>query len=269
MLTRLPQLNRPGLFVTATDTGVGKTVVTCAIAAALRRQGLRVGASKPMSSGCRHEREGLVNEDAEALAYFSDASQSLDIINPLRYRAPLSPAVAQERGEEGGELIAITRSLELLDRTSDILLVEGVGGLLAPLLADDPQATVLDLIVDVGYPVVVVTRPLLGTLSHTAMTVRLLREAGCSVAGLVINSYEPDPTAFVRATPEESSQVALWMDTNPGWLSKMNRLPVLATVPRCACGEVQPHLGRLPAAVLEPVAMVDWTTLARPQRRPR
>lgn len=257
MLPVLPApLRRPGLFITATDTGVGKTVVSCSIAYSLRRAGLRVGVCKPMATGCRTEREGLVNEDAEALAHFSDCRQPLDVINPLRFKSPVAPGVAAAEAGLPMDYAAIGRSLVQLDQTNDGLVIEGAGGLLVPIDPVNADLTMLDLMQALGYPVVVVARALLGTLNHTAMTVKLLRQAGLQVAGIVINGYEADV-----AQQEDAS-----MATNRDWLRAMNRLPILATVPRCAPEEVQPHKGVISPAVLEAVALQDWRDVIQSPR---
>lgn len=262
------RLTKPGLFITGTDTEVGKTVVTCAIAWQLRtKQGrdhqqgqVHVGVSKPISSGCRIDREGLVNEDAEALAHFADCRLPLNVINPIRYRAPVAPAVAADQTSRPIDADAIVQNLQELDAACDMLLIEGVGGLLVPLDADNPQCTVLDLIRDVGYPVLVVTRAGLGTLNHTALTVRTLRDAGCRVAGLVINGFVTDSSGQSDVRPDVS------MSTNRQWLPKINRTPLLATVPRCDPGQVMPHRGQLPPAVLDAVGMTFWPDVLGPAR---
>ena len=168
MLPVLPApLRKPGVFITATDTGVGKTVVSCSIAWSLRRAGLRVGACKPMATGCQSEREGLVNEDAEALAHFSDCRAPLDVINPLRFAPPLAPGVAAAEAGVPMDYAAIGRSLVQLDQSNDVIVVEGAGGLLVPIDPVNVELTMLDLMRALGYPVVVVARSLLGTLNHT------------------------------------------------------------------------------------------------------
>lgn len=244
------RLSKPGLFVTGTDTGVGKTVVTCAIAAALRKQmpGVRLGVSKPISTGCRHEREGLVNEDAEALAHFADCRQPLEVINPIRFAPPLAPAVAGEQTDRPTDWGALGRSLSLLDRESDVLLIEGIGGLMVPLDRADPKFTVLNLIVALGYPVVIVTRAGLGTLNHTAMTAQLLRLAGCRTAGLVINGYDAD------AAKTDDPSVA----SNRIWLERTTGLKALAIVPRVDPIGAAPQHGRIDPAVLEAVELAYW-----------
>ena len=244
------KLRRPGLFITGTDTEVGKTVISCAIAAVLRRQqpGVRLGVCKPFGSGCRKDREGLVSEDAEALAHFADCRAHLDLINPVRFAAPLAPAVAAEQNSTAINWPEVRRSLTVLDQSSDAMLVEGVGGLLVPLDPANPRLTVLDLAVAIGYPVLVVARSGLGTLNHTAMTVRLLKGAGCRVGGLVMNYYEPD----VAKSPDSS------LNSNRIWLSKMTGVKVLAVVPAVKDEPPAVHKAKMPAAVLDTVATTFW-----------
>ena len=92
-----PKLNVPGLLITGTDTEIGKTVISCAIAHCLKTRGHTVGVCKPFASGCRKEREGLVNDDAEALAHFADCREPLDVINPIRF-ASIIPTVSLVSG---------------------------------------------------------------------------------------------------------------------------------------------------------------------------
>lgn len=241
---------KPGLFVTGTDTEVGKTLIACAIAAAMRRQlpGISLGVSKPFASGCRHDREGLVNEDAEALAHFADCKQPLNVINPIRYAAPLAPAVAAQEVDEPIDWQTLDRSLALLERESDALLIEGVGGLMVPLDPQRPKYTVLDFIKAIGFPVVIVTRANLGTLNHTAMTVRILKQAGCNIAGLVLNGYVVDPVE----TDDPS------IASNRIWLEKLTGVKTLAVVPKVDPLGAQPERGRIDPAVLEAVEMTYW-----------
>lgn len=255
LLDRPPKLEKPGLFVTGTDTEVGKTLVTCAIAAALRRQqpGWRVGVSKPFASDCRREREGLVNADAEALAHFADCRLPLDVINPIRFAPPLAPAVAAEQTGDTPDWAELCRSLETLDESSDCLLIEGVGGLLVPLDPERPKVTVLEFARELGYPVLVVARSVLGTLNHTAMTVRLLKQAGLRVAGIVMNGYDADVAAA------EDPSIA----TNRRWLAKMTGVKVLAVVPRVPAERAHPEKGQLPGDILDAVAMADWAAAMR------
>ncbi|MHC4996235.1 MAG: dethiobiotin synthase [Planctomycetota bacterium] len=244
----LPPLNlkTPGLFVTATGTEVGKTITTCAIAAALVKNGHNVGVSKPLASDCRLEDGQLINQDAEALKHFCVSHETLDVINPVRFMEPLAPAVAAELENTEIDYRAIADSLERLDRAHNPVVVEGVGGLMVPL---DDQVTVLDLARWIGYPVLVVVGPELGTLNHTALTCKVIRDAGLPLAGIVINRFDPDTADIAQRH-------------NPDWLARQNQTPILCTLPgRPDC---RPHLGQIDQKILDAAASVDWYSLCQP-----
>lgn len=239
----LSPITIPGLFVTATDTEVGKTVISGAIANYFLRQGARVAVSKPIATGCVHRREGWVSEDAEFLASCADARFPLDVICPQRYREPLAPVVAADRAQQPLDWSAIDRSLKMMTRQSDVIVVEGIGGILVPL---DHEHTTLDLAQWLKLRAVVVARPNLGTINHTLMTLRTLREAGVAVAGVVINRY-----------PAESASVA--EETNPRYIEKYGKVPILAIVPDEPIFKRPP----LPPSITSPIDMVDWLRFAQ------
>jgi dethiobiotin synthetase len=237
----------PGLFVTATDTEVGKTVIAGAIANHFFRRGRRVAVLKPVATGCVHRREGLVSEDAEFLASCADVPFPLDVICPVRYREPLAPAVAADRTKEPVDWEAVNRSIRMMSARSDVVIVEGVGGVMVPL---DAKHTVLDLAKWLGLPAVVVARAGLGTINHTVLTVEALRWAGVSVAGVVINRYPPDMASIAE-------------ETAPRYIERYGKTPVLAIVPN------YPGLKRppLPASITSAIDLVDWERLATVPRQ--
>ncbi|MCB9846914.1 MAG: dethiobiotin synthase [Phycisphaeraceae bacterium] len=225
ILLRKPRT--PGLFITGTDTGVGKTVIACCVADQLRRRSpsARIGVFKPIASGCRHEREGLVSEDAEQLAHAADfdpAVGDLGVVNPVRFRAPIAPGMALERENARLDWTAIDHALGRLDEGCERIIVEGVGGALAPIDAPPSGSgkltTALDLMERIGYPVVVVCRAGLGTLNHTALTCEALRSRRLRISGLVVNGYEHE-------SDDES------MQDNLRWLTLQTGAGVLAAVP--------------------------------------
>jgi dethiobiotin synthetase len=236
----LPPLPLPGLFVTGTDTGVGKTWIAGAIADCFRRRRANVAVLKPVATGCVHRREGLVSEDAELLAHCADTRFPLDLICPQRYAEPLAPAIAAERAGLPLDWEAVQRSIRLMSQESDVMIVEGVGGVMVPM---DAKHTVLDMAQWLRVPAVVVARPSLGTINHTLLTVNILRAAGVKVAGVVINRYPTD----VVGIPEE---------TNPRAIEKWGKVPVLCVVP----DEPRTGIG-LPPGVLAAVEPVDWESL--------
>jgi dethiobiotin synthetase len=237
----------PGLLVTGTDTGIGKTLIAGAIAAWFRAQGNRVGVLKPMASGCAKRREGLVSEDAEFLAHCADSSHPLDVIAPIRFAEPLAPAIAARRLGEPIDWSLVQRSLNAICADSDVLIVEGVGGIMVPM---DEKHTMLDLAVWLNLPAVVVARPNLGTINHTVLTVEALRQRDVSVAGVVINRY-----------PAENASVA--EETNPREIEKWGKSPVL-----CIAPEVKEPIGRyIPQDVAAAIAQVDWWRFAERAKR--
>ena len=243
MLTASPI---PGLLITGTDTGIGKTLIAGAIAAHLRLQGQRVAVLKPAASGCVRRREGLVSEDAEFLAHCADTPHPLDVVAPIRFLEPLAPAVAAERMKTTLDWESVQRSMNRITRNADVLIVEGVGGIMVPM---DAEHTMLDLAAWLKLPAVIVARPNLGTINHTLLTARALKSAGVRVAGVVINRY-----------PAENAGTA--EETNPRAIEKWGKLPVLCIVP-----EVKDPIGlTLPADVAAAVGTVDWIGLARARR---
>ncbi len=236
-MLKLSRLSVPSLFVTATDTGVGKTIVSAAIATTLRHAGRRVAVLKPAATGCSREREGLVSEDAELLAAASDTHHPLDLICPNRFEEPLAPSVAARRAGLELDWEAVERSIRIMSKDADCMIVEGVGGVLVPM---DDSHTVRDLIAALGAPAIVVARPGLGTINHTLLSIESLRAVGVKVAGVVINRYPGD-------------QADIAEETSPREIERFGRVPILAIVPDAPF--TPPHLGR---TILDAVAQVDW-----------
>lgn len=227
----------PGLFITATDTEVGKTVVAGAIANWFRGRRLRVGVCKPVATGCRHVREGLVSEDSEFLAHCADAASPLDVICPQRYAEPLAPAVAAARAGRPVDWSAIQQSLDEISAISDVMIVEGVGGVMVPM---DEQFLLRDVIRWLGIPAVVVIRPGLGTLNHTLLTLAALRQANIAIAGLVINRYPADSASLAE-------------ETNLRVIEKWAKSPVLTVVP-----DEMFTPPTLPGGIVAAIDRVDW-----------
>lgn len=203
-----------GLFVTGTDTGVGKTLITAGLAQALRARGIDVGVMKPVETGCPVRDGRLRPLDALTLREASGSRDALDLINPYRFREPLAPMVAAERSRRS---IDVERLLEHFDRLADqhaVMLVEGAGGLLVPLT---DKASFLDLALRLQLPLLVVIGSRLGALNHARLTVTAALAAGVPVAGAIVN----------RATAERSPA----RTTNPSALRRLLPIPVLGEIP--------------------------------------
>jgi dethiobiotin synthetase len=183
-----------GLFVTGTDTEVGKTVVAAALAAALRADGVEVGAFKPVVTGTDEPTDGKPR-DHELLAQC--AGMEPREVAPYTFGPAVSPHLAAELAEEA---IDPTMLIETARRNASggrTLIAEGVGGFLVPITLDG--YLVRDLAQELQLPVVVTARPGLGTINHTMLTIESIRAAGLDVAGVVITPWPADPTPMQRS----------------------------------------------------------------------
>lgn len=180
-----------GLFVTGTDTGVGKTRVAAAIARALVAAGRRVGVYKPAASGCDRRGAELVSDDAVRLWEAAGKPLSLGEVCPQRFAAPLAPHLAARA--EGREIDAtlLRSGLAAWQDACEVVVVEGAGGLMSPLSDDEYVA---DLAAEFGYPLVVVAANTIGVINQSLQTLiaaAVFRE-GIEVAGIVLNRLRPD-----------------------------------------------------------------------------
>lgn len=178
-----------GLFVTGTDTEIGKTTIAAGIVAKLREQGRRVAVMKPVASGCRRTPDGLRNEDAEALIAASGCDWRYEDVNPYAFEPPIAPHIAAERA---GASIRSTRILAAFDTfraAADCAVVEGVGGFRVPLGDDFDTA---DLAEAFGLPVVLVVGLRLGCINHALLTAEAITSRGLPLAGWVGNRIDPD-----------------------------------------------------------------------------
>lgn len=189
-----------GLFVAGTDTGVGKTLVAGGLAAALAARGVDVGVVKPVESGCLRTENGLYPPDAAFLKRMSGSRDPLERVCPLRLEAPLAPSVAARREGVAVSLEELERVVRAVASRHAYTICEGAGGLYVPL--DDRGGCVVDLISRAAFPVLVVGRLGLGTINHTTLTVRALRAAGASVAGIVLSQTGPDRGPAEETNPE-------------------------------------------------------------------
>ncbi|HXG61084.1 MAG TPA: dethiobiotin synthase [Planctomycetota bacterium] len=203
------------VFVTGTDTGVGKTVVSAGLAAAWARRGADVGVFKPFATGAVRRGRRWVSEDAELLLRASGAGDPPELVTPALYRPPLAPSEAARLERRPVDLDAVARAWRLLRRRHERLVVEGVGGILVPVR---PRLPVARWAARFKLPVLVVTRPTLGTINHTALTVLAARAYGLHVLGLVLNYHAP----FRKGLAER---------LNPRALEEETGRPVLATIP--------------------------------------
>jgi dethiobiotin synthetase len=222
-----------GLFITGTDTAVGKTYVAALMARAIAAAGHTVGVYKPAASGCRREGQRLVCDDASVLWEAAGRPGDLRRVCPQRFLAPIAPHLAAQA--EGARLDAelLRSGIDYWRRRSEIVLVEGAGGLMSPL---GEEEFVADLAYDFGFPLIVVCRNVLGTINatlQTLITAATFRE-GLKIAGVVLNNPTAPGDDASRATNRRELQA------------------------RC----VPPLLAEVPWQAGEFDTQVDWLALA-------
>lgn len=171
-------------FITGTDTGVGKTVVTSSIARGLRLRGLDVGVMKPVESGCVDKDGSPVPADALALKEASGATDAIEEICPYRLSLPLSPHLAARMAGAEVDFGVILSVYGKLSARHGIMLVEGAGGLLTPLT---DELTVADLAVKLGLPVIIVADSRLGVINHALLTIEAVQRRGLEVGAVILN----------------------------------------------------------------------------------
>ncbi len=177
-----------GVFVSGTDTGVGKTCTSAALLHALRSRGLRASGMKPVASGCHATPDGLRNEDAEALLAASDPVPAYDDCNPFAFAEPIAPHIAARLAGREPDIAHIRARFEHIAAATDRVVVEGVGGWAVPLSEQTMQA---DLVRALGLPVVLVVGLRLGCLNHTLLSARAIVDDGCTLAGWIANRIDP------------------------------------------------------------------------------
>jgi len=214
-----------GVFVTATDTGVGKTVLAAAICAALAQRGERVAAFKPVVTGLDDEPDEWPR-DHELLAQVATIRQKPSDVTPLSFGPPVSPHLAAEMAGDPIEPHELASAARSAGDEADALVCEGVGGLLVPIT---PGYLIRDLAVELDLPIVIAARPGLGTINHTLLTIEAARAVGLDVAGVVITPWPEDPDRLVVSNKDTierfgSVQVSPLKRTDPDSLAEAGAL---------------------------------------------
>lgn len=182
------------IFVTGTDTGVGKTLITAALLLNARAFGLSAVGLKPVSAGCSPVNGQLVNDDALLLQRYASVPLDYAEVNPVALEPALAPHIAARRAGIGLSAAALAAAVtRVASKGHEVLLVEGAGGWLTPL---NDTETMADVAAQLGYPVILVVNMRLGCLNHALLTARAIQSAGLALAGWVANSTGPPMEAF-------------------------------------------------------------------------
>lgn len=236
---------RHGIFVTGTDTGVGKTVVAAGLAAALRREGVDVGAMKPIASGGIERGGRLVSEDALVLQEAAGADDPLELVNPVCVALALAPLIAAEREGATIDIDVVDRAWEKLRARHKCVIVEGVGGAAVPITN---ELLAIDLAPRWQLPTLIVARPALGTINHCVLTVDFARRRGCELIGIVFCDTAGEARGIAEATNAEA-------------VARFTGLRVLGEVPfseQLAAGRRPPDLAAdLLAAAMDIASLIE------------
>lgn len=219
---------RSGLFVTGTDTEVGKTLVAAALVHACRRAGLKAVGMKPIAAGC-HCKDGVWhNEDIDTLLEASSPGVTAEDINIYLFREPIAPHIAAARDGTRIHVDRIVARFDALAESADAIVVEGAGGFLVPL---GGEASFADLAVALGLPVVLVVGMRLGCINHALLTQEAVTARGLTLAGWVANRVVPDMDAYAE---------------NLATLTALLRAPLLGEIPHLSEPRAERVTVRLP-----------------------
>ncbi len=209
-----------GIFVLGTDTNVGKTTISMAISAAIRARGIDIGVCKPMMSGMKR---ADCTSDASLLKEMSGDTNTLEAINPFQFDERVTPYIAAKRQNKIITLAEVKAAWLKIADTHEFYLVEGAGGLMAPMGAGYHVGHIAQVI---GLPVVIVARPSLGTVNHTLLTIEAVRSLGLSIAGVIINGVR-------------SGELTIPEQTNPQLIEEFSGVPIIGQFPKLE--EIEKH----------------------------
>lgn len=238
MKLSLPQMpSVQGVFITGTDTDVGKTWVAAGLTAVLRERGLNAVYFKPIQSGCPVEGGRLIPTDARLARDVAGLTEPLEVLTPVALALPLAPGVAAAQAGVAVDPERLAAGVRDLAARYEFLVVEGAGGLYVPLICRD--FLVLDMIKWLGLPLVVVAKSGLGTINHTVLTVKAAQATNIEVAGVIFNRWPEKP--------------GLAEETNSGIIEALTGVPILGRLPEVA--DLNDAAGRKPfLAALRPIA---------------
>jgi dethiobiotin synthetase len=218
-----------GFFITGTDTGVGKTIITAALIKGLSRLGFKTGGMKPIESGCLQQGNVLVPPDGMFIKTIAHMAENIGHITPCRFKSPLAPLPASEIEGITVDFEKIKKAFAYLSKKYDVVIVEGIGGLLVPITKN---YSVIDMAKDFNLPLIVVSKPSLGTINHTMLTVSYALKEGLRVAGIIINYNQPPESTLAEAT-------------NPEIIRLISPVPVIG---------ILPHLKNIKSTTIEKAA---------------
>ena len=174
------------IFITGTDTDVGKTYITAGLAVTLRKMGIDIGVMKPFAAGIA-QKNGFKSEDIEILLKAAQVNDPENLVNPQFFPIPASPYTAWKKLKIKPKIPTILKSFKKLSNLHEMLLIEGMGGVMTPILKD---YYITNLIKEMKIPTIIVTRSKVGTVNHTIMTVKSCEKYKIPIKGIIINNFD-------------------------------------------------------------------------------
>jgi dethiobiotin synthetase len=228
-----------GIFVTGTDTGIGKTALSALLLAELRRRNINAAPMKPAQTGCE---DGVPDLDYSlSMARMTASEENYANMSPYRFEPACSPHLAAEMAGTEIEIAEMVIAARILASEYEFVIAEGAGGTLVPL---NRRETMLDLMQALKFPILLAARPGLGTINHTLLSIRALRSDGLDIAGIV----------FVAGTPEEPGFIE---EDNGTTIEQFGKVPVLGTIPYCTqLADPKPNYNDLPIPVVAEVEKI-------------
>jgi len=200
------------LFITGTDTDVGKTYVAAGLAVTLRKMGIDVGIMKPFAAGTP-QKKGFKSEDVEILSRAAQVSDPEELMNPQFFKMAASPYTASKNLKVKVRVNSVLSNFKKLSKLHSMLLVEGMGGIMTPILKN---YFVTDLIKEMKLPAIIVTRTRIGTVNHTIMTCKMCEKYKIPIKGIIINNFDSGGYQVKDLTRD---------------LQSLTGIPVLGTIP--------------------------------------
>lgn len=205
-----------GIFITGTDTGIGKTVLSALLLAELRRRDINAAPMKPVQTGCEGDVPDL--DYSLSLASMTVSEENYRNMAPYTFEPACSPHLAAELAGTEIDIAEMVIAARALESEYEFVVAEGAGGIIVPL---NRRETMLDLMQALKFPVLLAAKPGLGTINHTLLSIRTLRSDELDMAGVVFVASEPDEPGFI----EEDNVVTV---------EQFGKIPILGTIPYCA-----------------------------------
>jgi dethiobiotin synthetase len=219
-----------GIFITGTDTEIGKTTIACGLAWLLRRNGIRVGIMKPFAASSTMYSNRYKSHDTAALAKAADIEESDQLLNPVFFPIPASPYMAAEILHKTVDLGIVTKKFNILKKKYDFTVVEGIGGVMVPITA---KISLLDVIRRMNLATIIVSSTKLGSINHTVLTINACKLKKIPIFGIIFNQMPKHPTIVQSMTPN--------------YIEKLTGTKTVSIIPfmdSCSIKKIGSYLGR-------------------------